>query len=48
MTPKVESRKDPRTLSSAPEGQSARQLASTHIPPFLMKLLGLKSRSQIQ
>jgi hypothetical protein len=43
MTQIIQLRKDPRAVNGAPDGQSGRQIASTHIPPFLLKLLGLKS-----
>jgi hypothetical protein len=45
MTPIVQLRKDPRALSAVSEGQSGHtaRIASTHIPPFVLKILGLKS-----
>jgi hypothetical protein len=43
MIPIVEIRKNPRAVSVAAEGPSApgSQIASTHIPPFILKILGL-------
>jgi hypothetical protein len=44
MTPIVQLRKDPRALTAVPEGKSghAARIASTPIPPFVLKILGLK------
>jgi hypothetical protein len=46
MTPIVQLRKEQRVVSS-PEGQTTRtsQMPSTHISPFVQKILGLKSSS---
>ena len=45
MTPIVQLRKEPRVISISQEERSGRasQLPSTHISPFVLKMLGLKS-----
>ena len=45
MTPVVQLRKDPREVNVTQEGQTRRtwQIPSTHISPFVQKILGLKS-----
>jgi hypothetical protein len=44
MTPIVQLRKEPRAIAT-PEGQFHRslQLPAAHIPPSVLKILGLKS-----
>jgi hypothetical protein len=44
MTPIVQLRKDPRAVA-APEGPFRRtsQIPAAHIPPSVLKILGLKS-----
>jgi hypothetical protein len=44
MTPIVHLRKEPRAIAM-PEGQfrGSPQLPATHIPPFVLKILGLNS-----
>ncbi len=46
MTPIVQLRKEQRVFNS-PEGQTIRtsQMPSTHISPFVQKILGLKSNN---
>ena len=45
MTPIVQLRKDPRAVNVATEDQPRRtwQIPSTHISPYVQKILGLKS-----
>jgi hypothetical protein len=47
MTPVVQLRKDPREVNVAEETPTPRtwQIPSTHINPFVQKILGLKTNS---
>jgi|HubBroStandDraft_4_1064222.scaffolds.fasta_scaffold1676881_2 hypothetical protein len=45
MTPIVQLRKDPRVVNVSPEAQPhcITQIPSTHISPYVQKILGLKT-----
>ena len=45
MTPIIQLRKDPRVVNVSPEDHRATQIPSTHISPYVQKILGLKTNN---